>query len=142
MREGWYGDNYLVLFEDAAASLECAYGIANALPGYHLVGLLGWDDFIVEDAHGVSFTVPTVPLMGDYLTLCVLTDFPHALAPDDRFEGKIKWYVKPLIFGGDPNYGDNLSWVTQDQHIQLVNWWNKLYRHLAAGGEGMPAARP
>jgi len=24
---------------------------------------------------------------------------------------RIKWYVKPLIFGGDPNEKENVTWV-------------------------------
>ena len=41
--------------------------------------------------------------------------------------GRIKWYVKPLVFGGDPELGDNVIWVTQEDHVSLVRWWNRLY---------------
>ena len=52
------------------------------------------------------------------------------LERDDRFEGKIKWYVKPVIFDGDPNIGDNLIWVGHEEHAKLVRWWNKFYRDV------------
>jgi hypothetical protein len=38
------------------------------------------------------------------------------LERDDRFAGKIKWYVKSVIFGGDPQIGDNLMWVSHEEH--------------------------
>lgn len=52
------------------------------------------------------------------------------LERDDRLAGKIKWYIKPVIFGGDPQIGDNLMWVSHEEHAQLVRWWNKYYRDL------------
>ena len=38
--------------------------------------------------------------------------------------GKIKWYVKALVFGGDPQSALNVIWVTHDQHAELVKYWN------------------
>lgn len=52
------------------------------------------------------------------------------LEPDSRLAGKIKWYIKPLIFGGDPESEDNLTWLPHDQHIDLVTWWNAKYREV------------
>ncbi|MFT4666216.1 MAG: hypothetical protein ACI8YQ_002636 [Polaribacter sp.] len=37
---------------------------------------------------------------------------------------KIKWYEKPIVFGGDPN---DFMWVDIDQHQKLVAFWNKIY---------------
>ena len=34
------------------------------------------------------------------------------LRKDERFEGKIKWYINPIGFGGDPKAEDNITWVT------------------------------
>src|SRR5919197_1707740 len=124
MIEGWCGGDYLVLFEDGASALEQAYGLADSLPGYHLVGLRGWDDFIVEDATGARFTVPTVPLLPRYLKPFSAAGDQGTLSPDDRVRGRIKWYTKPIIFGGDPKLSDNVIWVTLDEHTQLVKWWN------------------
>jgi hypothetical protein len=55
-----------------------------------------------------------------------------SLEPDDRFTGKIKWYLKPLIFGGDPQDKDNITWVTPKQHSELVVWWNEQYKTVKA----------
>jgi hypothetical protein len=58
MKEGWLDDDYIILFEERSSSLTEAYAIQDFLPSYKLVGLRGWDDFIVQDHRGVLFTVP------------------------------------------------------------------------------------
>jgi hypothetical protein len=131
MIEGWNENDYLVLFEDEASSFDHAYGIAEALPGYHVIGLKGWDDFIVENANGGRFTVPTVPLLVRYLTPFVGGTILGKLVPDETVKGRIKWYITPIIFGGDPNLGDNVTWVTINEHAQLVKWWNRKYREVS-----------
>ncbi len=138
MTEGWCGDDYLILFEQDALSLEQAYGLTAALPGYHLVGLRGWDDFIVEDGAGARFTVPTVPLLARYLKPYTIPKTKPE--PDDRIGGRIKWYITPIIFGGDPNLGKNVRWVTVDEHAQLVQWWKKKYHQVKRDCDGTPAA--
>ena len=47
--------------------------------------------------------------------------------------GKIKWYVTPIVFGGNPALKDNIIWVTLAEHTELVQWWNRKYRELASG---------
>jgi len=54
------------------------------------------------------------------------------LQPDGRFTGKIKWYVKPIALGGDAGVGENLVWVSHEEHGQLVKWWNDKYLALKA----------
>jgi hypothetical protein len=130
MNEGWLNDEYLILFsgseiEDASKK----YGIAQTLLGYTVLGLLGWDDFIVRDPSGKTYSVPTVPIDKKYLKEHKLPQ-TVTLEADGRFKEKIKWYVKPLVFGGDPNDEENLTWVTHEQHAQLVVWWNNQYRAL------------
>jgi hypothetical protein len=89
-----------------------------------IVGLRGWDDFIVRNANGQLFTVPTVPLSIKYLANFQLPPEPIQLAADDRFHGRIKWYVTPLAAGGDPQAKENTIWVDHDKHSELVVWWN------------------
>jgi len=58
LRQGWHWDEYLVLFTDRVATAASdGYGIADMLPGYQIVGLRGWDDFIVRNSDGGQFTV-------------------------------------------------------------------------------------
>ena len=35
---------------------------------------------------------------------------------DECFVGKIKWYINPIVFGGDPKAEDNITWVSHEQH--------------------------
>jgi hypothetical protein len=48
-------------------------------------------------------------------------------------EGEVgaPWMHRPqpnLVFGGNLEDTANLTWVTHEQHAQLVVWWNKEYR--------------
>jgi len=95
------------------------------------VGLKGWDDFIVRDADGRISTIPTVPLDKQYLAPTTVSLNGNGLIPDARITGKIKWYTKPVVFDGDPASPDNMCWITLDQHIQTVKWWNQMYRTVA-----------
>lgn len=133
MEEGWYGDDYLILFgEEEATAASGRYSIDEFLPGHRVVGLRGWDDFILQDASGKTFCVPTVPAIEKYLAPY---DIPtEALTADARFLGKIKWYINPVVFGGDPRIGKNVTWLNHDQHAQIVKWWNDQYRKLTSPG--------
>jgi len=131
MKEGWLDDDYIILFEEKSDSLQEAYALMDFLPGYHLIGLLGWDDFIVENDRGVLFTVPTVPLLKQHLRQLDMDLFHAELVADEGKTGQIKWYIKPVCFSGDPNVGPNVQWVTLEHHTQLVKWWNQKYRELA-----------
>jgi hypothetical protein len=137
MTEGWYGDEYLILL--GASDIDSAskrYGISEQLPGYEIVGLRSWDDFIVRDPKGRTYTVPTVPLDVKYLKPFKLPEHTSVLQSDDRFTGKIKWYVKPVVFGGDPAIGENVTWLNQEQHAQFVRWWNAQYSARKAQQQG------
>ena len=134
VREGWCNDNYWSLCEDQkeAEQLTATYGLAEYLPGYFIVGLIGWDDFILCDRKGQYFLVPTVPL--ERGTPAPFS-FPLAslrLESDERFTGKIKWYVMPIRFGGDPSAEENIAWLTQDEHVQAVRWWSRFYHDTFA----------
>ena len=49
------------------------------------------------------------------------------LEADEKLAGRIKWYVAPIIFGGDPQAEENMVWLPQDKHAEIVRWWNELY---------------
>jgi hypothetical protein len=131
--EGWLDDEYLVLFSEAERSVQAErYGISEALPGCILVGLRGWDEFIVLDEAGRMLSLPTMPLVLANATPFTLP-CSFDLAADSRFADKIKWYVKPLVFGGDVEDPNNLTWVSLTQHAELVVWWNAQYKFATSG---------
>ena len=130
VNEGWYGDDYFILFSEAEAiSASERYRIAAVLQGYSVVGLRGWDDLIVRDANGRTYTIPAMPLDSRHLAPCAIPD-ATSLQPDARFAGRIKWYVKPLALGGDALAEENRTWVTHREHSALVLWWNERCRSL------------
>ena len=113
----------------SASRFDSASLMSALLPGYRIFGLRGWDDFVVQDAANRSYSIPTVPL--DLQCLSPFSIPPNVmLRKDERFEGKIKWYINPIVFGGDPKAEDNITWVSHEQHAQLVRWWNNLYRSV------------
>jgi hypothetical protein len=132
MTEGWYGNDHLILFDEAeVAAASARYAISQFLPGYRVIGLRGWDDFIVQNATGGIYRVATVPVIPKYLSPYDLPPAGSSLSPDERFAGKIKWCVRPTVFGGDPELGKNVVWVNHEQHAKLVRWWNDLCRSLS-----------
>lgn len=131
MREGWNKDQYFVFFEgNEIATATHGYGIPEYLPNYLVIGLRDWGDFIVQDAQGKIFTIPTVPLSSEHLKTFSVDSASAELSPDNRFTDKIKWYVKPLIFGGDPQVGPNMAWISHQDHQIAVKYWNDLYRQI------------
>lgn len=133
MIEGWHGEDYLILYtESEFSAAEARYGFAALLPGFRLVGLRGWDDFIVVDEKQRTFCVPTLPLDTNYLAPYAIPSDKGTIRADTRFSGKIKWYRQPLIFGGDAEAKENMTWVNHEQHGQLVRWWNQKYKSIPA----------
>src|SRR5258708_25485780 len=125
MIQGWHNDDYLILFDGQSEAITMSerYTVASSLPGYILAGLKSWDDFIVRDAKNQFFTVPTVPLDVENIQPFELDVDPSKLRADQRFTDKIRWYVKPLVFGGDPRADSNTTWITVDDHVGVVKWW-------------------
>ena len=132
MIEGWNDDTYLILFEEQADAVAMTerYGLPEILPGFTVAGLSGWDDLIVRDASGQFFTVPAVPMTPEHLQRYSFDIDLSAVSPDDQLRGKIKWYVTPLVFGGDPSSEDNVAWITLEEHVNAVRWWNQKYREI------------
>ncbi len=132
MIQGWYNEDYLILFDEHSEATEMynRYAIASFLPDYFLVGLKSWDDFILRDAKNHFFTVPTVPIAAQHIQPFAFDVAPSKLRADQRFIDKIRWFVKPLVFGGDPREDSNTTWITVDEHVEVVKWWNQMYRDL------------
>jgi hypothetical protein len=135
VREGWVGDDYLILFgPDERKPASASYSFPELLPGYQLLGLRSWDDFIVDDYAGQQFTVPTVPVIATHLAPFQLPSADQVWRIDEQFTGRIKWYLKPVVFGGDPLSQQNQAWISHNQHAQLVRYWNQTYRSMKASG--------
>jgi len=133
MREGWFGDSYLVLFDESEVPLVSErYAISTSLPGYQVLGLLGWDDFIVKSSAGQVYSVPMVPVDSQYLIPFQVPSERQQFDSDSRYSGRIKWYKQPIAFGGDAALGENLVWLSHEEHSQLVRWWNDHYRSLGS----------
>lgn len=132
MIQGWHHEDYLILCENQAEAdlLTERYALSSYLPGHTFVGLIGWDDFIVLDVAGHLHTVPTVPLVAGNLRPLALDIASVSLRPDSKLAEKIKWDIQPVVFGGDPNPEKNMTWVTIDQHVELVKWWNDKFQEL------------
>jgi hypothetical protein len=43
--------------------------------------------------------------------------------------------ITPLIFGGAPADATNRTPLTRDQHVQVVQYWNKVIRGLKRDGK-------
>lgn len=132
MKEGWYGEDYFILFDEKESALATEeYGFLKYLEGFKVVGLLGWDDFILSDGLKL-YSIPSVPIASEYLELIHEKKLPADLEHDERFSAKIKWYTTPIVFGGDPNSEENMVWVSHKQHRELVNYWNQQYHKAKA----------
>lgn len=132
MKEGWHNEDYFILFESQAEAMDAStlYGLSDYLPDHYIIGLRGWDDFIVSDIQSNFFIVPTVPLSQDERQPFTFSSESLILEADAKLSGKIKWYVKPLVFGGSAIEEGNIIWITQKEHAELVRWWNKKYNEI------------
>ncbi|MES2470037.1 MAG: hypothetical protein V4675_22285 [Verrucomicrobiota bacterium] len=129
MIEGWHNEDYFILFDEQLEAMRITqrYMLDRRLPGYTIIGLCSWDDFIVRDSDGTIFTLPTVPARPTHLRQTAFDIDLTAIQPDPKIRGQVKWYIQPLIFGGDPTSSQNITWISLDQHVDAVNWWNNKY---------------
>jgi hypothetical protein len=137
MREGWHHNDYLILFDETEVTAASdRYAISLWLPGFTVLGLRSWDHLIVNNLAGETFSVPTLPADAQYLAPFSLPSTETVLRRDERYEAKIKWYAKPIVFGGAPDMAENLVWVSHEEHGKLVEWWNEKYRSLKGRSTG------
>ena len=129
MITGWHGDYYLTLFDEQIEAAEMArrYGISDRLPGYSLIGLRSWDDFILLSRAHEQKIVPTVPLIPELLGPWDAKIDLASICPEPSIGQKVKWHVTTLVFGGAPEDPANTAWLSIDQHAESVNWWNRKF---------------
>lgn len=129
--EGWNGNEYVVLFGESDISLMSKrYRIQEFLPDHVVVGISGWDDLIIRATCGATYRVPCVPLITEYVEPYVVPTDASKLEQDERFTGKIKWYINPIVFGGSPDSDENMVWLNHEQHAEVVVWWNRKYEEI------------
>jgi len=127
MNEGWQNDDHLiVLTEDESAIAMTAYNFDGSIPGYPVIGLKGWDEFIVIGPSSDAHVVPTV-LLDAYQAAPYALPQEISLQSDSRFAGKIKWHLKPLVVGGSALDETNVAWISHAQRAEVDRWWNEQY---------------
>jgi hypothetical protein len=132
MKDGWYNDEFFALYEskEEAERATARYRLSDYLPGFLIVGLKFWDDFILCDSEGRYHTVPTVPLVREEMRAYSFPAESLKLRADAKLSGKIKWYIQPIVFSGSPSKAENMAWISHDQHAEAVVYWNKMYHDL------------
>jgi hypothetical protein len=53
-----------------------------------------------------------------------------SVGPEARQPGMELVEIKPIILGGDPVDPQNKTWVTRQQHFELVRYWNRVIREF------------
>lgn len=43
--------------------------------------------------------------------------------------------ITPVIVGGDPTDPQNKTWVTRQQHFEMVRYWNRVISDLRKQGQ-------
>jgi hypothetical protein len=46
--------------------------------------------------------------------------------------------ITPIIFGGDPRDDKNKQFLTRDQHVEYVRYWNRIISDLRNTVDGAP----
>ena len=86
--------------------------------------------------------VPFIPFVRDYARP-VSTDLRHGCSAGAHLEpqakelvGKEIHEIKPIVFGGDPVDPKNKTLVEFRPYIEVVVWFNNLYRQMQPPGRG------
>jgi hypothetical protein len=147
--EGFIGDNYLILWKTEELSKfhrECE--IDQYAPSLLLIGSDGGGEGYGFDTRDATMPVVRVPFVGldlRYVTP-VATSFTDLLVQlgkrrlttsntsaqhgQARPIGLELFEITPVILGGDPIDLKNKTWLSRQQHIEAVRYWNRVIREL------------
>lgn len=142
--EGFIGDRYIVFWKaEELADFNREYEVGKYAPGMLLFGSHGGGEAYGFDTRSAAMPIVCVPFIGMELRYAspVAKDFADLLCPacgaamsnhrDDRLtRGMDLVEIKPIIVGGDPVDPENKTWVTRQQHFELVRFWNRLIGDL------------
>ena len=117
-------EHYNILSTEESARYEVV--LKKYINKFRVIGIVGWDNFILSDGSN-HFSIPTVPVDQKYLKELEYPDLKPMTKSEQSEHSKIKWYLTPLIFGGSPDSESNIAWVTIDEHIKLITFWNQKY---------------
>lgn len=144
-REGFLGQQYLRLYRpEELRALNEAYEINLYHPGLVMFASDGYGEgFAFLRQKQTVFKIPLIPIPIDAEEMDVAatsfdafvrrhSDIPATLRPNPSCVGKELHLKKPLCFGGDWKDAENQIMVTPIEHVEIVRYWNKLYRDLLA----------
>jgi hypothetical protein len=137
--EGISGEHYVILWKaEELIRFNREYEIEKYAPGIFLFGSNGGGEAYGFDTQDPSMPVVRVPFVG--MDRCYAEPVTQggeplpvpdgATASADHRRGKELFEIKPVILGGDPVDPANKTWLTREQHFELVRFWNKVIRDL------------
>jgi hypothetical protein len=151
--EGFIGTAYLILWRAGELlDMNRAYQVAEYAPGLFLIGSNAGGEAFAFDTRSDTRPIVSVPFVGMALkeALPVASSFTAFLEElfrvldDDQceaptisskshvqdFTGKEIFEIHPVILGGSPTDLANKAILTREQHIEAVQYWNKVVRDL------------
>ena len=135
MIEGWHDkDDYVILYEEqleAPADGGSLWDCGALSPGFHTSGIkLAGTTSYYETLPGNYAAPRSCWSVREYLQPLGFQLDPSRIQSDARFTNRIKWYITPLVLGGDPSSEKNMTWLSLEQHVEAVKWWNETYRKM------------
>lgn len=137
--EGWVGENYVRIFPQAdAVWLNEQSPFREFRDNIFVFGSTGGGEaygFDQKDGNRVV-QVPFIPFIREDV-LSIATDLRtwllngSAEGPQTQeLVGKEIYEINPIVFGGDPVDPKNKTLVEFRLYIEVVVWWNNLYRQM------------
>lgn len=138
-REGWLGDVYVRVYAPSSRrSVAALYEMEKFLPHHEPWGSWG-GDALCHAQDGKFYRVPWIPLSAAYCQEVyagigelhkALTNLHEATPAYEHF-GKEVHFIKPLVFGGDPNDPTNVAMIDQKAHAEICCFWNGVHARMS-----------
>jgi hypothetical protein len=56
----------------------------------------------------------------------------------DSLVGLEIFEIKPVILGGDPTHSGNKKFLSREEHVQAVRYWNRIIHSLRVQNQNRP----